>query len=134
MRHDQARARSRQPDEPGQDDRGVKGSSCFSWSGDRAHLTTCLRVTHQLIRRRAFALCVAALAIALLTAAHAAEARTFGWKATGKGGVVYLVGSIHVMTPDFYPLHPSLEAAFKESDLLVEEVDMARDAGPGARR
>ena len=85
------------------------------------------------IRRRVFALRVAAVAFACVTVAHAADARTFAWKATGKGGVVYLIGSIHVMTPDFYPLHPALEAAFKEADLLVEEVDMAEMLEPSAQ-
>ena len=85
------------------------------------------------IRRRRLALRVAAIAIACVTVAHAADARTFAWKATGKGGVVYLIGSIHVMTPDFYPLNPALEAAFKEADLLVEEVDMAEMLDPSAQ-
>jgi len=89
--------------------------------------------TLKLIGRRAFALRVAAFAVASLMASHAAEAKTFAWKATGKGGVVYLIGSIHVMTPDFYPLNPALEAAFKEADLLVEEVDMAEMLDPAAQ-
>jgi uncharacterized protein len=89
--------------------------------------------TRKPIWRRAFALCVAVIAIVSLAAAHAAEARTFAWKASGKGGVVYLIGSIHVMTPDFYPLNPTLEGAFKDSDLLVEEVDMAEMLDPMAQ-
>jgi uncharacterized protein len=89
--------------------------------------------TRKLIWRRVFALRVAAIAIAWATLAHAAEAKTFAWKATGNGGVVYLIGSIHVMTPDFYPLNPALEAAFKDTDLLVEEVDMAEMLDPTAQ-
>jgi uncharacterized protein YbaP (TraB family) len=74
------------------------------------------------------------IALALCMCARAADAKTFAWKATGKnGGVVYLVGSIHVLTPDFYPLNPALEAAFKESDLVVEEVDMAEMLDPSAQ-
>jgi uncharacterized protein YbaP (TraB family) len=84
----------------------------------------------KLIRRRGRALRVAAIAIACVTLAHAAPAKTFAWKATRNGGVVYLIGSIHVMTPDFYPLNPALEAAFKDTDLLVEEVDMAEMLDP----
>jgi hypothetical protein len=85
------------------------------------------------IWRRAFTLRVVAIAIAGAAVAHAAEAKTFGWKASGKGGVIYLIGSIHVMTPDFYPLNPALEAAFKDADLLVEEVDMAEMLDPAAQ-
>ncbi len=75
----------------------------------------------------------ALVAFALLATAHAAQAKTFGWKATGKGGTIYLVGSIHVMSASFYPLNPALEAAFKDSDLLVEEVDLAEMLDPTAQ-
>src|SRR5437868_8920015 len=70
------------------------------------------------------------LALALLAGAQAAEAKTFAWKATGKGGTIYLVGSIHVMSESFYPLNPALDAAFKDSDLLVEEVDLGEMTNP----
>jgi uncharacterized protein YbaP (TraB family) len=75
---------------------------------------------------------VAALSLALLATAQAAEAKAFAWKATGKGGTIYLMGSIHMMSPGFYPLNPALEAAFKDSDLLVEEVDLAEMLDPMA--
>jgi uncharacterized protein YbaP (TraB family) len=75
----------------------------------------------------------AAVSVALLVAAHAAEAKTFAWKATGKGGTIYLVGSIHVMSASFYPLNPALDAAFKDSDVLVEEVDLAEMVDPMAQ-
>ena len=74
-----------------------------------------------------------ALTLALLATATAAQAKTFGWKATGKGGTIYLVGSIHVMSASFYPLNPVLDAAFKDSDLLVEEVDLAEMLDPSAQ-
>jgi uncharacterized protein YbaP (TraB family) len=74
-----------------------------------------------------------ALSLALLATAQPVQAKTFGWKATGKGGTIYLMGSIHVMSPSFYPLNPALEAAFKDSDLLVEEVDMAEMLDPTAQ-
>jgi len=74
-----------------------------------------------------------AVALALLTTASAAQAKTFIWKATGKGGVVYLVGSVHVLSKDFYPLNPVLDAAYKDVDLLVEEVDMAEMLDPIAQ-
>ena len=71
--------------------------------------------------------------VVMLALADAASARTFAWKVTGKGGAIYLVGSIHVLTPDFYPLNPALEAAYKDSDLLVEEVDMAELLDPSSQ-
>jgi uncharacterized protein len=75
----------------------------------------------------------AVVAFALLVTAQAAQAKTFGWKATGKGGTIYLVGSIHVMSASFYPLNPALDAAFKDSELLVEEVDLAEMLDPMAQ-
>jgi hypothetical protein len=75
----------------------------------------------------------AALAAALLGIAVAADAKTFAWKATGKGGVVYLVGSVHLLSKDFYPLNPAIDAAYRDADLLVEEVDMAEMLDPSAQ-
>ena len=70
--------------------------------------------------------CIAlSLSVALLASLDAAPARNFLWKATSRsGGVLYLVGSVHLLSQDSYPLNPALETAFKESDLLVEEADL----------
>ena len=73
------------------------------------------------------------VALLLLTVAQAAQAKTFAWKATGKGGTIYLMGSIHVMSAGFYPLNPALDAAFTDADLLVEEVDLAEMLDPMAQ-
>jgi len=75
----------------------------------------------------------AVIALAFLATAQAAQAKTFAWKASGKGGAIYLVGSIHVMSESFYPLNPALEAAFTDSDLLVEEVDLTEMLEPTAQ-
>ena len=75
----------------------------------------------------------AVIVLGLLLTAHAAQAKTFAWKAAGKGGTIYLMGSIHVMSAGFYPLNPALEAAFKDADLLVEEVDLAEMLDPTAQ-
>src|SRR5213592_2454694 len=76
-----------------------------------------------------------AFAVALLAqpALDATPARNFIWKAAGKQGVVYLVGSVHVLTKDFYPLSQPLETAYKQSDVLVEEVDLGDMQEPGAQ-
>jgi uncharacterized protein len=74
-----------------------------------------------------------AIAVALLAQLEAAPARNFFWKATGKQGVIYLVGSVHLLTKDFYPLSPALEAAYKESDLLLEEVNLADMQEPASQ-
>ena len=74
-----------------------------------------------------------AASLALLSAHPQAQTRALAWKATRGAGVVYLVGSVHMLTSDFYPLAPPLEAAFKDSDLLVEEVDLAEMLDPMAQ-
>jgi uncharacterized protein YbaP (TraB family) len=72
--------------------------------------------------------------VALLLVAATADAKTFAWKVTAKsGGVVYLVGSVHLLSSDLYPLEPPLESAYKDSDLLVEEVDMAELTDPASQ-
>lgn len=82
--------------------------------------------------RRALLGALVALAIAAPRPA-AAQARNFGWKVTGPQGVMYLVGSVHLLTKDFYPLNPALEKAYKDADLLVEEVDIAELSGAGSQ-
>ncbi len=77
---------------------------------------------------------VTAVVVALSTCADtAAAARNFIWKVSGKQNVLYLVGSIHMLTKDYYPLNPALDSAFKESDLLVEEADLGEMLGSDAQ-
>src|SRR5437667_4566164 len=88
------------------------------------------------MKSRAAALLFAVHAIAIAQAGHLAAApaaRNFIWKATGKEGAIYLVGSVHLLTKDFYPLSAAIETAYKDSDLLVEEVDLGDMQEPGAQ-
>jgi len=81
--------------------------------------------------RRLVAAVVASLAF--LSAHPQAQTRALVWKASRGAGVIYLVGSVHMLTNDFYPLAPPLEAAFKDSDLLVEEADLAEMLSPNTQ-
>jgi len=76
---------------------------------------------------------VASMAVASFSTHPAAQSRAFAWKATKGQGVVYLVGSVHMLTSDFYPLAPSLDVAFKDSDLLVEEANLAEMLSPNTQ-
>jgi uncharacterized protein len=78
----------------------------------------------------AVAVATAAVAVASTAAQPRAATRSFMWKATRQQGAVYLVGSVHMLTKDFYPLAAPIEAGFKDSDLLVEEVDLAEMLAP----
>jgi uncharacterized protein YbaP (TraB family) len=81
--------------------------------------------------RRVLATLVATAFIAASIFAHSAAAtRDFIWKISGHQGVVYLAGSIHLMPQSFYPLAAAFDNAFKESDLLVEEIDLGEATSP----
>src|SRR5262249_34135964 len=82
-------------------------------------------VPNSLTARRRRVIAALATGVALAGISLLAAPRNFMWKATSPSrGVVYLVGSVHLLTPDYYPLDPAFEEAFKTSDVLVEELDM----------
>jgi uncharacterized protein YbaP (TraB family) len=79
----------------------------------------------------------AALTLALVVVAAARQpalaAGNFLWKASRGTSVIYLAGSLHLLSKDHYPLGPAFDAAFKDSDLLVEEIDLAEMEAPEAQ-
>ena len=46
------------------------------------------------------------------------------WKASSPHSTIYLLGSIHLASPDMYPLPRHIEEAFRRSSVLVVEVDL----------
>ena len=73
---------------------------------------------------------IAVAALALLAPLQAAG-HNFLWKATGRGGgVIYLAGSVHMLSQTYYPLDAAFDSSFKASDLLVEEVDLGEMLAP----
>jgi hypothetical protein len=46
------------------------------------------------------------------------------WKVSSKTATVYLLGSMHLATPQMYPLPREMEDAFARSDLLVVEINI----------
>jgi hypothetical protein len=52
--------------------------------------------------------------------------RLFFWKATRGQEVVYLLGTVHIATANFYPLAPEIDEAFDESKQLAVEVAIDR--------
>jgi uncharacterized protein YbaP (TraB family) len=71
---------------------------------------------------------ITGLAFALACPAAAAaddEAGTFMWRVRGDGGAtVHLLGSIHYMKEDAYPLPQVVEHAFSSSEIVVFETDI----------
>lgn len=50
--------------------------------------------------------------------------QNFLWKIITPNSTAYILGSIHLMQPEMYPLPPAIETAFKSSDSLVVEVNL----------
>lgn len=70
-----------------------------------------------------------ALIVASCLAAGGAVAQPlFLWHATRDGAEVWLLGSVHVGSDDFYPLDPRIEAAFAGADTMVCEIDLTDPA------
>ncbi|WCN08441.1 TraB/GumN family protein [Marinomonas mediterranea] len=55
--------------------------------------------------------------------AFSAEYKAFLWKAQYQRNTVFIAGSIHALSKDFYPLPPNLLNAFKQSQRLAVELD-----------
>jgi uncharacterized protein YbaP (TraB family) len=72
------------------------------------------------------------LALALAGCAGAAEPPAAGkpllWEVKSSTNSVYVLGSMHVATRDFYPLPQPVEDAYRKSDELVVEVDVTDQA------
>ncbi|MCM3741861.1 TraB/GumN family protein [Oceanobacillus luteolus] len=48
----------------------------------------------------------------------------FLWKVENDDTTVYLQGTIHVGTEDLFPMHETIENAYKEADIIVPEIDL----------
>src|SRR5690349_18228178 len=55
--------------------------------------------------------------------AAAVSGRGFIWSISGKGQTGWLVGSLHLLPKEAYPLPASMDAAFQAAQVLVEEAD-----------
>ena len=52
--------------------------------------------------------------------------KSFIWEISSEANSIYLLGSIHVASPDIYPLDSAIENAFELADNLVVEVDITQ--------
>ncbi len=50
--------------------------------------------------------------------------KTFLWKVQSKTSTLYVLGSIHYLKKEMYPLHKKIEDAFEKSDHLVVEANI----------
>ncbi len=56
------------------------------------------------------------------------EAKSLLYRVSSKHSTVYILGSIHLAKPELYPLKRSITRAYKNSDVLVVEVDPSSKA------
>jgi uncharacterized protein YbaP (TraB family) len=83
------------------------------------------------VRRRLGAVAVLVLAWCVASAAAQVGTRNFLWKVEGPGNrSAYLLGSLHVLTADYYPLSAVINQAFAGSRTLVEELDLDETRNP----
>lgn len=60
----------------------------------------------------------------------ASGSRSFIWTVERNGRTGWLVGSLHLLSKEFYPLPAAMENAFLRADTLVEEIDMNEASDP----
>jgi uncharacterized protein len=94
--------------------------------------------SHRFGRSR-LALALAALLVATLPVlaqgqqpASTSSGRGLIWSVERNGRTGWLVGSLHLLTPDAYPLPSALEAAFARANVLVEEANPEELKAPAA--
>lgn len=72
---------------------------------------------------RPFALCIVFLSLLSVSLSSLAKAPV--WKVSKDGGVLFLGGTIHVLSENDYPLPKAFELAYENADDLVFETDLA---------
>src|SRR5262245_29946691 len=69
--------------------------------------------------------------IAVAVPSAQAPAKNFLWTVSTAGAPPsFLLGSLHVLTPDYYPLSARIEQAFAASSVLIEEADIDEVTNP----
>lgn len=66
-----------------------------------------------------------------LPASAQAPPRHFLWTVSAPGAPpTYLLGSLHLLTPEYYPLGGRIEEAFAASQVLIQEIDLDEMSNP----
>lgn len=79
-------------------------------------------------------ICLAAFWASINTAyaqAGAQQKKDFLWTAKTDKGTVYLLGSLHLLKADSYPLDKNIEAAYEDSQRVIFEADIDAANDPG---
>lgn len=70
-------------------------------------------------------LLVIALFVFAASGAETQAGKNLLWKVQGKSNAVYLLGSIHFLKKEFYPLPQPIEDAYAKSSVVAFETDFA---------
>lgn len=85
-----------------------------------------MRLTQSM--RRVLPIVVTGLILCLACQVEAGSSdRAFFWEMRSPKATAYILGSIHLMRSDAYPLNPSIEEAFQSAKTLVVEINDAGD-------
>lgn len=76
--------------------------------------------------RTLWVLCVLLLLESCASTDRIGESKATLWKVQGDHNRVYLLGSIHVLSKQAYPLKPALDRAFDDAKKVVFEIDLSR--------
>ncbi len=71
-----------------------------------------------------FNLLAACIASAVAAQNPLGQTKTFLWTVASPTATVHLLGSVHVASPDLYPLDPRIESAFQRAQTLVLETSL----------
>jgi uncharacterized protein YbaP (TraB family) len=52
------------------------------------------------------------------------QGKSFLWRVQSEASTVYILGSIHFLKKEDYPLSPRIESSFEQSDFLVVEANI----------
>jgi uncharacterized protein YbaP (TraB family) len=64
-------------------------------------------------------------------AATSGSQRHFLWMVRNNSGPpTYLLGSLHLLSAEYYPLAPAIESAFTQATVLIEEIDIDEVTNP----
>lgn len=78
------------------------------------------------IARIPFLLCLLLLLGSCAATPQGGGSKATLWKIQGEHNTLYLLGSIHVLSKQAYPLKPALEHAFNDASQVVFEIDLTR--------
>lgn len=73
------------------------------------------------------------LALALLVVAGLARADSFVWAVTDDDSTLYLIGSMHLLPDEAYPLPEAMTRAYNDAERLVFEADLAALQSPAVQ-